>query len=52
MGLVVYNIDWAEAYLCTKWHFDPSSHLVTIDMGRELGVGLLTQCGLGRGLPP
>jgi len=28
---------WAEAYLCTKWHLDPSSHLATIDMGQKLG---------------
>jgi len=27
----------AEAYLRTKWHFDPSSHLATIDTGRNLG---------------
>jgi len=25
---------WAEAYLRTKWHLDPSSRLGTIDMGR------------------
>jgi len=24
------------AYLCTKWHLDPSSPLATIDMGRRL----------------
>jgi len=28
----------AEAYLRTKWHLDPSSHLATIDTGRELGA--------------
>jgi len=28
---------YAEAYLRTKWHFDPSSHLATIDTGRNLG---------------
>jgi len=52
---------WAKAYLYTKWHFDPSSCLSTINMdwkvglcpflGKELGPHL-TQCGLGRGLPP
>jgi len=38
MGLVVYNVAWPEAYLCTKWCLDPSSRLATIDMGRKLGV--------------
>jgi len=49
--------------LCTKWYPDPSSHLVTIEMGREVGVGCcaflggklrchLRQCGLGLRLPP
>jgi len=60
-----YNtVAWAEAYLRTKWHLDPSSRLATIDIGqkwgivvplwRELGdlVPHLTQCGLSRGLPP
>ena len=28
----------AEAYLHTKWNIDPSSRLVTTDMGRKLGV--------------
>ena len=27
---------WAEVYLSTKWHFDPSSRLATTDMGRKL----------------
>jgi len=27
MGLAVYNVAWAEAYLATNWHLDPSSHL-------------------------
>jgi len=27
---------WAKAYLRTKWHLDPSSHLATIDMGQKL----------------
>ena len=44
----------------SKWHFDPCSRLATIDMGQKLGgcalLGELgphlTQCVLGRGLPP
>jgi len=54
---------WAEAYLCTKWHLDPSSRLATIDMNRKLvgsapllGDGELgphlTQCRLDWGLAP
>ena len=54
---------WAEAYLRSKWHLDPSSRLTTIDMGQKFGVGgcaffmrelgsHLTQRRLGRGLPP
>jgi len=31
------NVAWAEAYLLTKWHLDPSSRLATIDMGRKVG---------------
>jgi len=54
----------SEAYVRTKWHFDPSSHLATTDMdrffrGRGLyplgGVELdphLTQCYPGQGLLP
>jgi len=34
-----HNVAWADAYLRTKWHLDPSSRLDTIDMGRKLGVG-------------
>jgi len=102
---IKHNVTWAEAYLCTKWHLDPSSCLATV-MGRQLGAAVpfggnwvpishnvawaegylrtsgimihsavwtqyigrkvgaavpllggglghdLTQCGLGRGLPP
>jgi len=29
---------WAEAYLHTKWHLDPSSHLATTNMGQKLGA--------------
>jgi len=59
------NIAWAKAYLRTKWHPDPSSPLVTIDVGQKLGdavhlfvgdrldswVSYLIKCRLGRGLP-
>ena len=48
--------------LHTKWHLDPCSRLARIDMGRKVGGVLcpllgelhshLTQCLLGRGLPP
>ena len=31
-------VAWAEAYLHTKWHFNPSSRLATTDMGRKLGA--------------
>ena len=37
MALVVYNVAWAEAYLRTQWHHDPSSRLTTTDMGQKLG---------------
>jgi len=54
------------AYRCAKFHLDPSSRLAAIDMDRKLGAAVppfffflggelgryLTQCGLGRGLPP
>jgi len=36
MGLVVYNVDRAEAYLRTKWHLDSSSRLATTDMSRKV----------------
>ena len=52
---------WAEAYLHTKWHLNPSSRLATTDMGRKLGgcaplgerelCPHQTQCGQGWGLP-
>jgi len=51
-----------RAYHKSKWHLSPSSPLATTDIGRKLGgcaplaegeVGPhLTQCRLGRGLPP
>jgi len=27
------NVVWAEVYLRTKWHLDPTSRLTTTDMG-------------------
>jgi len=29
-------VAWAEAYLHTKWHLDPSSRVATTDMGQKL----------------
>ena len=37
---ILHNVVWAEAYLHTKWHLDPSSHLARKDMGRKLVKGL------------
>jgi len=34
---IKHNVACAEAYLRTKWHRYPSSHLATTDMGRKLG---------------
>jgi len=34
---IEHNEAWAEAYLRSKWHIDPSSRLVTIVMGRKVG---------------
>jgi len=31
-----HNVASAEAYLRTKWHFDPYSRLATIDVGRKV----------------
>ena len=58
--ILSYKVAWAEAYLHTEWHHDPSSCLVTINMGRKIiflerrplflggGLGLhLTQSPLG-----
>jgi len=59
LGPHLTQSSWAEVYLRTKWHLDPSSHLARTNMGRKLGAvplwGLdthLTQYRLGRGLPP
>jgi len=35
---IYHSVAWAEAYLHTKWHLDPSSRLATIDMVRKLGA--------------
>jgi len=51
---------WAEAYLHTKWHLNPSSHWPQLTWAENWGElcplgGLgphITQCGLDRGLPP
>ena len=32
------TVAWAEAYLQTKWHLNPSSRLATTDMGQKLGA--------------
>ena len=40
MGLVVYNVARAKAYLRTKWHLDPSGPLATIDICRKLGAAV------------
>jgi len=34
---IYHKVAWAEAYLHTKWHLNPSSDLATTDMGRKLG---------------
>jgi len=57
-GCAPLGVSWAEAYLRTKWHLDPSSHLATTDKPKigglsppflnvgELGPRL-AQCGPG-----
>jgi len=40
-------VTWAEAYLRTKWHLDPSSRLATTEMDRKLGRGVLCPPFLG-----
>ena len=62
VGSLLKAVAWAEAYLHTKWHLSPSSHLATTDIGWKLvgcaplGEGQLgphqTQCRLGWALPP
>jgi len=34
---VTVHVAWAEAYLHTKWHLEPSSRLATIDTSRKVG---------------
>jgi len=31
------RVVWAEAYLCSIWYPNTSSHLATIDMGQKVG---------------
>jgi len=38
LGSHVTQCAWAEAYLSTKWHLDPSSRFATIDMGQKVGA--------------
>jgi len=33
------TVSWAEAYLHTKWHLSPSSHLATTYIGLKVGGG-------------
>jgi len=49
MGLGLYNnVAWAEAYLSTSWHRDPSSRFATTNMGRNLGaLPILAEGGAG-----
>jgi len=35
---IYHNVVWADTYLRTTWHLDPSSRWATIDMGRKVGV--------------
>jgi len=49
MGLVMYKVAWAEAYLCIKRHLDLSSRLATTAMGRKLGAVPLMRTA---GFPP
>ena len=60
LGGRLTNVAWADAYLHTNWHLDPSSRLDKIDMGRKVGE-LMRQFRreagspsntMGRGLPP
>jgi len=43
-------VAWDEAYLRTKWHLDPSSHLVTIH-GPKSGRLLCPLFGKGSWVP-
>ena len=46
-----HNVAWAEAYVYTKWHLDPSSPLGTLDMGQKFGVNVFPRLGRGAGSP-
>jgi len=48
---IEHKVALAEAYLHTKWHLNPSSHLATTDMGRKLEEGLGPVGGGGAGSP-
>jgi len=45
------TVAWAEAYLRTKWHLDPSCHLATTYKPKLRG-GALPLCGRGAVSPP
>jgi len=36
LGPHLTHVAWAQSYLHTKWHLDPSNRLATTDMGRGL----------------
>ena len=44
---ISHKVAWVEAYLHTKRHLNPSSHLATTDMGRKLGAVPLRGGGAG-----
>jgi len=44
IGLKAY-VDWAEAYLHTKWHLDPSSRFIATGIGPQLGGGAVPLLG-------
>ena len=47
LGTRLYNVNWAEVYVRTKWRLHPSSRLATIDMGQKLGeVGVPSFLGV------
>ena len=41
------KVAWAGAYIHTKWHFNPSSHLAITDMRRKFGAVPLWGAGAG-----
>ena len=51
LGPYLTQFGLGRAYLCTKWHLDPSSCLATRDMGRKLGVGCAPFWERGAGSP-